>query len=154
MLTAESPADVADTLRWIGGTAPQALLPDSPWKPYWVRSWGARGLLYVWDEPCVPPVVHGLGDGHWRVAEMCLKVSAKREIGEAAPGAVALSGHDLPRVRATAARTLGLIGDTEHVPELQRLVDDPARVVRAAAETALERMVVRLDLGHPLTVRR
>ena len=20
------------------------------WKDYWVRTWGARGLLYVWDE--------------------------------------------------------------------------------------------------------
>ena len=66
---------------------------DSPiyypaqWKDYWVRTWGARGLLYVWDDSAAPAVVAGLDDEHWRPAEMCLKVSTKREIGEAGPGA-------------------------------------------------------------------
>jgi HEAT repeat protein len=146
MLTADSPADVADTLLRLGDTAPQALRPDSPWKPYWVRVWGARGLLYVWDESCASPVVQGLRDEHWRVAEMCLKVSAKRELGEAAPGAVALSGHELPRVRAAVARDLGIIGDTEHEAVVRRLLADPDRTVRVAAETALARMTERLDL--------
>ena len=66
---------------------------DSPiyypaqWKDYWVRTWGARGLLYVWDDSAAPAVVAGLDDEHWRPAEMCLKVSTKREIGEAGPRA-------------------------------------------------------------------
>ena len=24
------------------------------WKDYWVRTWGARGLLYVWDDSAAP----------------------------------------------------------------------------------------------------
>ena len=146
MLTADSPGDVADTLRRLGDPAPQALLPDSPWKRYWVRSWGARGLLYVWDESCAPSVVQGLADEHWRVAEMCVKVCARREIGTGGPGIAALAGHDLPRVRSAVARALGLIGDTEHEAVLRRLRDDPDLSVQAAAETALARMAERLDL--------
>ena len=70
---------------------------DSPiyypaqWKDYWVRTWGARGLLYVWDDSAAPAVVAGLDDEHWRPAEMCLKVSTKRELGEAGPRAAVLA---------------------------------------------------------------
>ena len=76
---------------------------DSPiyypaqWKDYWVRTWGARGLLYVWDDSAAPAVVAGLDDEHWRPAEMCLKVSTKRELGEAGPRAA------VPRRRRRAA---------------------------------------------------
>jgi hypothetical protein len=146
MLLAESPTDVADTLRWLGGTAPQTLLPNSSWKPYWVRVWGARGLLYVWHDSCVVAVVQGLGDEHWRVAEMCLKVCAQREIGAGGPGVAALADSELPRVRSAVARALGLIGDTEHAAVVRHLLDDPDRAVQAAAETALTRMTERLDL--------
>ena len=61
------------------------------WKDYWVRTWGARGLLYVWDDSAAPAVVAGLDDEHWRPAEMCLKVSTKRELGEAGPRAAELA---------------------------------------------------------------
>jgi hypothetical protein len=146
MLAAKTPGEVADTLRWLGGTASQTLLPDSSWKPYWVRVWGARGLLYVWDESCVDSVVEGLRDEHWRVAEMCVKVCARREIGTGGPGVAALAGHELPRVRSAVARALGLIGDTEHEGLVRHLLDDPERSVRAIAETAFNRMSARLDL--------
>ena len=56
------------------------------WKDYWVRTWGARGLLYVWDDSAAPAVVAGLDDEHWRPAEMCLKVSTKRELARPARG--------------------------------------------------------------------
>ena len=78
------------------------------WKDYWVRTWGARGLLYVWDDSAAPAVVAGLDDEHWRPGEMCLKVSTKREIGEAGPRAAVLAVEgELPRVRVQALRTLG-----------------------------------------------
>jgi HEAT repeat protein len=144
LLEAEDPEDVRDTLDLIGMT--DRVLDGGTWKPYWVRSWGARGLLYVWAEECAPAVVHGLSDQHWRPAEMCVKVSARRELGQAGPGIAALAGHELPRVRAAVARALGVVGDTEHVEVVRRLLDDPDSGVRAAAERALPRIADRLDI--------
>ena len=113
---------------------------------YWWRSWGARGLLYVWLPGAAAAVVRGLDDEHWRPAEMCLKVSAARDLAEAADRAVGLAGHELPRVRAAAVRLLGRAGDTEHVTAVRSALEDPDSQVRRAAGLALERMVVRLDL--------
>jgi hypothetical protein len=126
---------------------------DSPiyypaqWKDYWVRTWGARGLLYVWDDSAAPAVVAGLDDEHWRPAEMCLKVSTKREIGEAGPGAsrLAVEG-ELPRVRVQALRTLGAVGDTEHVDVVRDLLDDEEQAVRRQAARSLTQLARRLDL--------
>lgn len=115
-------------------------------RDYWWPTWGARGLLYVWRPEAAPAVVRGIGHDHWRPAEMCLKVAAQREIAEAAGGAVGLTGHDLARVRAVAVRTLGLVGDTEHVAVVRAALEDPDAQVRRAAGLALERMVGRLDL--------
>lgn len=116
------------------------------WFDYWWRTWGARGLLYVWSPEAVDAVVRGLADRHWRPAEMCLKVAARREIAEAAEGAARLTRHDLPRVRGTALRMLGRAGDTEHVAFVRAGLDDREEAVRRAAALALERMVERLDL--------
>ncbi len=118
----------------------------SSWADYWVRTWGARGLLYVWDESASDAVVAGLSDEHWRPAEMCLKVATRREVGGAGDGAVALAGHELPRVRAQAMRTLGAVGDTEHVQAVRDALDDDAEEVRRPAGRALERLAARLDL--------
>jgi HEAT repeat protein len=118
----------------------------SGFKDYWWRTWGARGLLYVWADSASEAVILGLDDEHWRPAEMCLKVAARRELAEAAEGAVRLSGHPLPRVRAAALRLLGVTGDTEHVSVARAALDDDDLQVRRAAGLALERMVARLDL--------
>jgi len=117
------------------------------WKDYWVRTWGARGLLYVWDDPAAPAVVAGLDDEHWRPAEMCLKVSTKRELGEAGPRAaeLAVTG-ELPRVRVQALRALGTVGDTEHVAVVRDLLDDEEPAVRRQAARALTQLARRLDL--------
>ena len=129
--------------------------PGSPrldarrWKDHWVRSWGARGLLYVWSDDAAGPVVAGLADEHWRPAEMCLKVSTRRELGEAGPGAILLLDHRLPRVRGQALRTLGAVGDTEHVAAVRSALDDEHPDVRRQAARALERMSARLDLDAP-----
>jgi HEAT repeat protein len=67
-------------------------------------------------------------------------------VAEASEGAGGLAAHTLPRVRAAALRTLGVAGDTEHLPVVQRALDDAVEEVRRAAGLALERMVRRLDL--------
>ena len=129
--------------------------PGSPrlepqrWPDHWVRTWGARGLLYVWSDDATDPVVAGLSDEHWRPAEMCLKVSTRRELGEAGPGALLLLDHPLPRVRGQALRTLGVAGDTEHVADVRRALDDEQPDVRRHAARALERMSARLGLDAP-----
>jgi HEAT repeat protein len=117
------------------------------WKDYWVRTWGARGLLYVWDDSAAPAVVAGLDDEHWRPAEMCLKVSTRRELGEAGPRAAELAlDAELPRVRAQALRTLGVVGDTEHVEVVRARLDDADPAVRRQAARSLTRLARRLDL--------
>ncbi|MGZ8744935.1 MAG: HEAT repeat domain-containing protein [Nocardioides sp.] len=116
------------------------------WADYWVRSWGARALLHVWDESASAAVLAGLADEHWRPAEMCLKVATRRGVGGAGDGAASLSGHELPRVRAQAVRTLGVVGDTEHLDAVRARLDDESEVVRRQAGRALERLAVRLDL--------
>jgi hypothetical protein len=126
---------------------------DSPiyypaqWKDYWVRTWGARGLLYVWDDSAAPAVVAGLDDEHWRPGEMCLKVATKREIGEAGPRAAVLAVEgELPRVRVQALRTLGAVGDTEHVDVVRDLLDDEEPAVRRQAARSLTQLARRLDV--------
>jgi hypothetical protein len=119
--------------------------PDS-WHDHWVRTWGARGLLHVWDDSATDAVVRGLADEHWRPAEMCLKVTARHEVAGTGDGAAALAGHELPRVRAQAMRALAVAGDREHVGEVRERLDDPDPEVRRQAARALEAMERRLDL--------
>ncbi len=116
------------------------------WKDYWVRTWGARGLLHCWHDSATRPVVAGLADEHYRPAEMCLKVSARHEVAGSGPAAALLTRHDLARVRANAVRTLGVVGDTEHVDDVRAVLDDPEEWVREQAAKAYERMASRLDL--------
>lgn len=116
------------------------------WGEHWPRVWGARALLYVWEERATPDVLRGLDDEAWRVAEMCLKVSSRRELPQAGDRAADLCGHELSRVRAQAVRLLGLVGDTEHVPAVRAAESDPDGAVRSAAVRALDLMAIRLDL--------
>lgn len=116
------------------------------WADYWPRSWGARGLLYVWDDSASPAVVAGLADEHWRPAEMCLKVATRQEVAGAGDGAAALATHELPRVRAQAMRTLAVTGDTEHVDAVRARLDDDHEDVRRQAARAWEQLAGRLDL--------
>jgi hypothetical protein len=141
--------DHVDALRFLAGRsfdAGDSALDPSSWKDYWVRTWGARGLLYVWDESAAPAVVDGLADPDWRPAEMCLKVTTRREVGGAGDGAVALSRHPLPRVRAQAMRALGVVGDTEHVDAVREALADEDPEVRRQAARALDLIRARLDL--------
>jgi hypothetical protein len=146
VLAADDPHEHPDTVLFLGGAAGRSVLEDgTSWKPYWTRTWGARGLLYVWDEAVAPVVVARLRDEHWRVAEMCLKVCVRRGLA-CGDDAVRLAAEELPRVRATAARALGACGDTEHVAAVRDLLDDRSPEVRRAAARALALMETRLDL--------
>lgn len=118
---------------------------DTVWKDYWVRTWGARGLLHCWADSATPAVVAGLADEHYRPAEMCLKVAARHDVAGTGPGAAALTAHELARVRAAAARALAVVGDTEHVAAVDALLDDPEEAVRVAAARARAAMARRLD---------
>jgi hypothetical protein len=121
-------------------------LDPTVWKDYWVRTWGARGLLHCWDDRATDAVVAGLGDEHYRPAEMCLKVAAAHDVAGAGPGAAALVDRALPRVRAQAVRTLGVVGDTEHTDAVLGALDDPDPAVRTQAARAYARLAERLDL--------
>jgi hypothetical protein len=133
-------------LRYLVGQPGDRFLDRASWKDYWVRTWGARGLLHCWHDSATVPVVNGLGDEHYRPAEMCLKVSAKHDVAGSGPGAASLSRHELPRVRANAVRTLGVVGDTEHADDVLAVLHDPEEWVREHAARAYARMARRLDL--------
>lgn len=139
--------EYAGMLAYLGRNCGSAAF-DPSWRDYWHRTWGARGLLYVWVDDVAADVVRGLSDQHWRPAEMCLKVAARRDIGPAGDAAAALVGHELPRVRQHAVRCLGVVGDTEHLTSVEDALDDDNPDVRRAAARALTLMVNRLDLHY------
>lgn len=122
------------------------VLDASTWGDYWVRTWGARGLLHVWHDSASAAVVVGLDDEHYRPAEMCLKVAARHEVAGAADGAARLAAHPLPRVRAQAMRALAVVGDTEHAGVVREHLDDEHPDVRHQAARAWEALERRLDL--------
>lgn len=138
-----------DALPWLTGhdwSEGGSVRDPRTWHDYWLRTWGARGLLHVWAPAATEAVVAGLGDAHWRPAEMCLKVVAAHDVAGAGDGAAVLADHDRSRVRATAMRALAVSGDTEHVEVVRAHLDDPDPAVRRSATRALERLVERLDL--------
>ena len=78
-------------------------------KQYWLRVWGARGLLWAWDEIAVASVTAALRDDHWRVREMACKVIARHQVGDALPVVAELRDDPVPRVREAAARAVVLL---------------------------------------------
>jgi HEAT repeat protein len=88
-----------------GPTAPRFLDPDRDDR-YWLRVWGARGLLWAWDDAAVPEIRAALADESWRVREMALKVIARHRLDELTDEVVELRTDVIPRVRSAAERTL------------------------------------------------
>jgi HEAT repeat protein len=88
---------------------------DKPEKErYWLRVWGARGLLWALhevpvDERVEEAVRKALGDGHWRVREMAAKLAARHRIESAQPALAALLADENERVRAAAARATRIL---------------------------------------------
>jgi HEAT repeat protein len=134
-----------EALLQLGGLHARAGL-DNDNLDYWPRVWAARALLYVWSPDVTLTLVRALDDPAWRVAENAMRVMARREIAEGVDRAVSLRHHELPRVRATVVRLVGVAGESDHAHVLFEALDDPELSVRAAAERAIERMERRLDI--------
>jgi hypothetical protein len=114
------PAFVASCVKLLGGdysdeTFICALSPEGAAKffdgrehhdIYWLRVWGARGLLWAWDASATKALRSAFGDEHWRVREMAAKVVARHLIGDALPEAAAAREDPVPRVRAAAERAV------------------------------------------------
>jgi hypothetical protein len=95
----------------LGGPLGRAVLDSGP-KPahqYWLRVWGARGLLHAYADQAEDAVIEALRDEHWRVREMAAKVVARYRIGAAFEQVTELRSDPVPRVRAAAARALVLL---------------------------------------------
>jgi hypothetical protein len=73
---------------------------------YWPRVWGARALLYAWDEAAEPAILRATSDPHWRVREMAAKVIARHLVGNGLEALAELRDDPVPRVRAAAERAL------------------------------------------------
>jgi HEAT repeats len=101
--------DVDDNLIMaLGGLGARIVLDDGPKQrnQYWRRVWGARGLLYAFDEPATEAIIEALGDEHWRVREMAAKVIARHKIGAALSAVADVRDDAVPRVRSAAARAV------------------------------------------------
>lgn len=76
---------------------------------YWLRVWGARGLLWEWDDRATDALSVALADKAWRVREMAAKVVARHLVGDTLPAVAELREDPVPRVRAAARRAVVLL---------------------------------------------
>lgn len=118
-----------------GGEHAQGLLDGAP-PLYWPEVWGARVLLYAYNDTATDAVLAGLRNQAWRVREMCTRVAAARALA-AQPQLRELLGDEVARVRAAAARALGVLGSASDVELLTTLFRDPEVDVRRAAQQAI-----------------
>ena len=99
-----------DTLVFaIGGPAARPILDGG--QRYWLRVWGARALLYAWEDRAAAAVIAATGDEAWRVREMALKVVARHGLQEASSQVERLRDDPSARVRASAARAHKALSD-------------------------------------------
>lgn len=95
----------------LGGPGARTILDSGP-KPvylYWLRVWGARGLLHAYSGEAEEAVLEALADEHWRVREMAVKVIARYRIGAGLEAVAELRDDSVPRVRAAADRAVVLL---------------------------------------------
>jgi hypothetical protein len=130
-------------LLWVGGKHAQGILDGAP-ALYWPEVWGARALLYAWADVAAPAVRTGLSNQAWRVREMCARVVIARELPYAEDVAPLLTD-EVARVRAMAARALGVVGEYEQLVEVRKLLTDAEIEVRRAAGNATRDGGRRLD---------
>lgn len=79
----------------------------SDWPAHWRRTWGLRGLLYVWSDRAAASVAGALGGTHWRSREMACKVCRVRSLDVALLELQRLRDHDPNhRVRTAADRAI------------------------------------------------
>lgn len=100
----------AELLTALGGPGAGKFLDGAVHRDtYWPRVWGARGLLWVWDDAATGEVRLALTDDAWRVREMALKVIARHRVGDLVPEAAGACDDPVPRVRKAANRALLLL---------------------------------------------
>jgi hypothetical protein len=103
-------ADAALVLA-LGGPPARRVLdagPDSDLR-YWLRVWGARGLLWAWDGSAADALQAALDDPAWRVREMAAKVVARHLVGDLLTAVADLRDDPVPRVRAAAGRAVAVL---------------------------------------------
>lgn len=123
-----------DFLLVVGGEHAQGILDGAP-VLYWPELWGTRALLYVWNDSAIAGVAAALQNQAWRVREMATRVAATRNVRlQVEVGA--LLGDEVARVRAAAARALGVIGDDLEV--IRPLLTDPEIEVRRGAQQGID----------------
>ena len=97
----------ADLLVTLGGPGARKFLDGGAHDDtYWLRVWGARGLLWAWDSSATEAIRAALADDAWRVREMAAKVVARHLVDDALDGVAVLVDDPVPRVRAAATRAL------------------------------------------------
>jgi HEAT repeats len=101
-------ADVA-LVRSLGGPNADWYLDNDPAQRYWLRVWGARGLLWAWDDAATGAIIAALDDESWRVREMALKVIARHRVDAALDAVLPLADDPVPRVSAAATRARQLL---------------------------------------------
>lgn len=100
----------AELLMALGGPGAAKFLDGRPHVDmYWLRVWGTRGLLWVWDDSAFDAVNAALDDDAWRVREMAAKVVARHLLGDALPKVAELRNDPVARVRAAAARAVAVL---------------------------------------------
>ena len=134
----------------VGGEHADGVLKGAP-SLYWPELWGARALLYVWDDQAADAVIAGLSNASWRVREMCARVCAERILG-GQKKLSRLTTDEHARVRSAGARALVAVAvagigsgrdekgefaaSVEHT--LTAMLRDPDRDVRRAVQQSLE----------------
>jgi hypothetical protein len=97
-----------DLVNALGGPgAPRVIRGE--YSRYWLRVWGARGLLWAWDDSAAASVTTALADDHWRVREMACKVVARHQVGDALIVVAELGDDPVRRVRTAAGRAVVLL---------------------------------------------
>lgn len=76
---------------------------------YWPRVWGARGLLWAWEDSALPALCVAMRDPAWRVREMAAKVVARNLVGDALDDVAALRDDPVRRVRIAATRAVATL---------------------------------------------
>jgi hypothetical protein len=104
-----SGADIDPLMQEVFGDQHSPEWLDSEVNAYWLRVWGARGLLWNWDARAIAAIRAGLADEAWRVREMSAKVVARHLIDDVQPQVADLVHDPVPRVRAAASRALALL---------------------------------------------
>lgn len=87
----------------------------APWPDYWLRVWGARGLLWKWDADSTAAIVTALDDEAWRVREMAAKVVARYRIADGLESVVAAQQDSNTRVRSAARRAVFALTSCLHL---------------------------------------